>query len=464
MVGATSVDTSNAAAENSQLVKARVRQTGKVLKSRPAKKWLAKRQLQRGDGDPQTGMYKLRARAYDGTVGPGEVAKADGYIRTIHDLVDLHYGFMPEYFGDEGGVGLGKADDNLGSGTTGVANTVFGQEIYSLLNSESNVFSLLEKRPWRRSGERFIDGYGHTLGSGGVGEDSSLPETDHPSFNTFEQTPRNIAHTFSVSQIEQLLADTEDDHFSDDPMDFLRRWYGTGTEHQTGQGVHPKHINVQLCENTDKGKADTNNMESIDRVISNGAESSLLDSASDNDVYDFDRSSNEFEANVLENGDTNRNLTVDLLDDAITSIRESSGKDPVTDDSYFFLTNHDAFQIIEEEVAAKERLEPVRTQVGLNGVQTQPGDDVGITVQSYKDIPIFRSDDVVEDGTGRIYLIDSSTLFIKQLLPTQYYDTGIDIDDNPFGIDRLGNEGMFLTVGELTLVNPVAQAKIRDLQ
>lgn len=447
---------------DAQIAKAKIQQTSRILKSKKARKWLAKRQKARGDGG-ENNYYTLRSRAYDGSAGPGDLAKADGYIKTIRDLVDLHYGFMPEYFGAPTAKdGIAK-DDNMTSGTAGVANTVFGQEVYSLLNSESNVYSLLEKRPWRRSGERVITGRGQTYGGGDVSEDATLPDTAKPDFDTFEQDPRNVAHTFSVSQVEQLLSDTEDDHFADDPMDFLRRWYGTGTEHQTGQGEHPKHINVQLLADVDTAHTGTE-LQTIDRVISNGSEESNILDAGDADIYNFDRSSNEFEANVDHNSGANRNLTVDLLDNGITSIREASGKDPVTDPNYFFLTNHEAFQILEEEVAAKERLEPVRTQVGLNGVQTQPGDDVGLTVQSYKDIPIFRSDDVTTDGTGRIYLVDSSTLFVKQLLPTQYYDTGIDIDENPFGIDRLGNEGMFLTIGELTCTNPKAQWKARDLQ
>lgn len=445
---------------DAQIAKAKVEQTSRILKSDAARDWLSKRQTERG-GQVRQGLYKLRGRAYDGSAGPGELAKADGRIKTIYDMVDLHYGFLPEYIGKQSGIQ--KADDNMTSGTTGVANTVYGQEVYSLLNSESNVYSLLEKRPWRRSGERLITNRGPTLGSGGVGEDATLPDTDKPEFDTFEQDPRNVAHTFSVSQIEQLLADTEDDHFASDPMDFLRRWYGTGTEHQTGQGEHPKHINVQLLDDVDNSH-NGDDFQSIDRVISNSSEESSILDAGDADIYGFDRSNGDFEANVSHNSGSNRNLTVDLLDDGITSIRENSGKDPVTDDNYFFLTNHDAFQILEEEVAAKERLEPTRVQVGMNGVQTQPGDDVGLTVQSYKDIPIFRSDDVAEDGTGRVYLVDSSTMFIKQLLPTQYYDTGIDMDENPFSIDRLGNEGMYLTIGELTCTNPKAQWKARDLQ
>lgn len=449
---------------NASIVKAQVEQTTSLLKSRQARKYLAKRQKDRGEDTPRQGMYKLRGRAYDGSKGPGEMAKADGRIKTIFDLVDLHYGFMPDYVsGGSGGSDMKKADDAVTSTTTGVENVVFGQEVYSLLNSESNVYSLLEKRPWRRSGERIVDSRGPNLGDGGVGENATLPDTDHPDWDTFDTDPRNVAHTFDVSQIEQLLADTEDDHFSDDPMDWLRRWYGTGTEHQTGQGEHPKHINVQLLSDVDTAH-NGNDFQSIDRAISSKAEEDNILDAGDADIYGFDRSAGEYESNVLHNSGVNRNLTINLFDDAITTVRKASGKDPVTDGNYFFLTGHDGFQIVEEEVAAKERLEPVRTQVGLNGVQTQPGDDVGITVQAYKDIPIFRSDDVVADGTDRVYLIDSSTMFIKQLLPTQYYETGISVDDNPFALDRLGNEGMYLTVGELTMTNPKAHAKIRDLQ
>lgn len=452
-------------AETAQIAKAQVEQTRSLLKSDAARKWLHKRQLERG-GEVGNGLYRLRGRSYDGATSQGELAKADGYIKTIYDMVDLHYGFLPQYAQKQRGTSALSKDDNLASDTTGVANTVFGQEVYVLLNGEANVFSLLEKRPWRRSGERLITGRGHSLGSGGLTEDAPLPDTDKPTFDTFEQSPRNVAHTFSVTQIEQLLADTEDDHFADDPMDFLRRFYGTGTEHQTGEGEHPKHINVQLTADADGGVG-TNDFRSIDQVVSSTDEESSVSSRNDGnaDVYGFDRTSDTaFDANVDHNSGSNRNLTVDILDNGITSIREASGKDPVTDDNYFFLTNHEAFQILEEEVAAKERLEPVRAQVGMNGVQTQPGDDVGLTVQAYKDIPIFRSDDVPTDGTGRIYLLDSSTLFIKQLLPTQYYDTGIGVDNDPFAIDRLGNEGMFLTVGELTLTNPLAQWKARDLR
>jgi hypothetical protein len=223
-------------------------------------------------------------------------------------------------------------------------------------------------------------------------------------------------------------------------------------------------MNAMLAADTDSPAGD--NMHTIDRAISSGAESSLLSQASDNDIYDFDRSGNNFESNVLHNSDTNRSFTINLLDDAIEQVKTNSGKNPVQDDDYFWITGHDTYKIIEQEVGGKERLEPVRTQVGMNGVQTNPGDDVGIITQSYKGIPIFESNDIVQDDSGlsRVYLIDSSTMFIKTLLPTQFYSTGIDMDDNPFAVDSRTNEGAFVTIGELTITNPKAHAKVRDLK
>lgn len=441
-----------------ELTKAQLSEHQRLMKSKPARKFMKKRQLERGGVG--NGYYKTQGRLPDGTQ-PGNVRKADGYIRTVYDMIDYWYGFVPEYVSKGDNNAIEKQDDPMLTSDTGVRNAVYGSEVFSLVNSEPNIFSLLENRAWTKSGERIITAHGHTSASGGVAENATLPDTDHPEFDQFETSPKTIAHNFDVSQAKQLLADTQDDDL-DDPFDFLRRWYGTGTEHQTGMGEHPKHLNEQLGTATDSTAG--NNLESIDRAISDGSESSLLSTASDNDIYGFDRSANEFESNVLENGGTNRTFVQDLLDDAIREVKTNSGKNPVTDDNYFWLTNHDTYQRIEDEFGGKERLEAQRVQVGLNGVQTEPGDDVGITVQSYKNIPIFESVDVPKDGIGRVYLIDSSTMYIKTLLPTQFYSTGTEVDGNPFGIDRLGNEGMYVTIGELTMVNPAAHAKVRDLK
>ena len=443
-----------------QLTKAQLTKSQKLMNSEPAKKYIKKRQLERASVG--NGYYRVQSRTPDGSA-PGKIVKADGHIRTVHDMIDYWYGFVPEYVSKtEGDDRFGKADNPMLTTDPGVRNAVYGSEVFSLVNGEPNIFALLENRAWTKSGERIATAHGHGEASGGVGENATLPDTDHPDLDQFEQEPKTIAHNFDVSQAKQLLADTEDDDLND-PFDFLRRWYGTGTEHQTGMGEHPKHINEQLGLDVDTPAGD--NMHSIDRAISNSEEATtILSQPSDADIYGFQRDNNEFESNVIHNEGSPTTFTINVLDDMIREVKQASGKNPVQDDNYFFLTNHDTYQRIEDEVGGKERLEPVRTAVGLNGVQTNPGDDVGITVQSYKNIPVFESEDVPQDGIGRVYLVDSSTMYVKTLLPTQFYSTGTEVDGNPFGINRLGNEGMFVTIGELTMVNPAAHAKARDLQ
>jgi hypothetical protein len=206
---------------------------------------------------------------------------------------------------------------------------------------------------------------------------------------------------------------------------------------------------------------------SIDQAISNKEEYDQYVAGETNtgavDIYGFDRSSGEFESNVVHGNGGVLTFTTDIMDDMIRLVKSESGRNPVMDDNYFFLTNHDTYQRIENEVGGKERLEAQRTSVGLRGVETNPGDDVGITVQSYKQIPIFESVDVPQDDLGRIYLIDSTTLYLKTLLPTQFYSTGTEVDQNPYAINRMGNQGLYSTIAELTLVNPAAHAKARDL-
>jgi len=442
------------------LTKAKISQHRKIMKTDAAKKYLKKKQLERGGAG--NGFYKTKARSANGEA-PATMQKADGKIRTINDMIDYWYGFVPDFYSSQG---VTKQDSPVLSSTDGYRNAVFGSEVFYTINHEANAFALLENRAWVKSGERTVTDFGHTLGSGGVGENAEIPDTNAPDIDQYEQEAKTVSHSFDVSQVKQLLADTQDDDL-DDPFDWLRRYYGEGTEHQTGMGEHPKHVNVQLLRDlTEVGDDD---MLSIDKIISNNAEVEGLDSTglgslSDGDIYGFQRDSNEFESNVLENVGTNRTFTIDLLDDAIRTVKENSGKNPVADDNYFFLTNHDTYQRIEEEVGGKERLEAQRATVGLNGVNTNPGDDVGITVQSYKQIPIFESTDVVKDGIGRVYLVDSSTMFIKTLLPTQFYDSGTEVNDDPYAIDRLGNQGLYVTIGENTTVSPASHAKIRDLK
>ncbi len=449
-----------------QLTKAQLSNQRDLMQTEAAQKYIAKKQKERG-GVGQ-GFYETTGTTTDGRP-KGTIEKADGQIRTVQDMIDYYYGFLPAYYSQKSG--MSKANDPVVGGggatpTPGYRNAVFGSEVFSTVNHEANAFALVENRAWTKSGERTITGFGEQLGTGGTGENAEIRDTEKPEIDQFKQTAKTVQHSFDVSQVRQLLSETDDDDI-EDPFGFLRRYYGEGTQHQSGMGMHPKHMNVQLLEPIDElGPAgDRDNLLSIDQIISNEAEVSIggVDDAA-GDVYDFDRSNGEFESNVVHNNGDLRTFTIDLLDDTIRLVKQNSGKNPVDDDNYFFLTNHDTFQRIEEEVGGKERLEAERVSVGLNGVESQPGDDVGITVQSYKQIPIFESVDVPQDGIGRVYLVDSSMMYMKVLLPTQFYSSGTEVNEDPYAIDRLGNQGLFVTIAETVTPDPSSHAKIRDLQ
>jgi hypothetical protein len=452
-----------------QLTKAQISKQRDLMKSDAAKKYIRKKQIERG-GTGQ-GYYQTVGTTSDGRP-PGTVVKADGKIRTVQDMIDYYYGFMPAYAAKQnGGGGVAKANDPVVGGggaspTPGYRNAVFGSEVFSTLNHEANAFALIDSRAWTKSGERTITDFSEALGSGGSGENSEIRDTNNPEIDQFTQTAKTIQHSFDVSQVKQLLSETEDDDI-EDPFGFLRRYFGEGTQHQNGMGEHPKHMNVQMLEKIDdisQPAKDREDLLSLDQIISNQQEVDIggITSGAAN-VYDFDRSAGEFEATVVHNNGDPRTFTTDILDDMITGVKTGSGKDPVADDNYFFLTNHDTAQRIEEEVGGKERLDSVRASMGLNGVETTPGDDVGITVSAYKDIPLMESVDVPQDEIGRVYLIDSQSVYMKTLLPTQFYSSGTEVNDDPYSIDRLGNQGLYVTIGEVVTADPSSLAKARDL-
>ena len=246
-----------------------------LMKSDYAKQYLAKRQMNRGG--LRNGKYETQAPTREGE-RPGSVYKADGYVRTIYDLIDLHYNFMPQAMGKTSGVS--KANDPILTDTPGVHNEVYGSDVFVLLNSEQNIFGVLETRPWNKSGERIIDAFADAVASGGVEENATIGdgediETTQPDFDTFETSPRVIAHSFDVSQVEQLLAATDDDAIADDPFALLRQFFGEGLpDQQTGGGEHPKHINEILGQDaTSVGSpASQNEILAVDQAIADSTE------------------------------------------------------------------------------------------------------------------------------------------------------------------------------------------------
>jgi len=373
-------------------------------------------------------------------------------LRNINDMVNL-------YYGAKGRQWIGKADAPVISTTTGVYNAVYGAQVWNQLNQEANAFGLLPKTVWNRSGWRVITAGAGTKGTGGVAENATIPDTTKPTFAEISTKPKTVAHTFDVSEVQEFeAAESGDDAIG--AMTQLRGIMGAR---------HAEHMNKMLL-----GDVDTlasNNLESIDRVCSSYAEVTNLSlDANDADIYGIDRdaAASWADAYVDDNSGTDRTLTDTLVLTLIQNIQTNGGN------TSLFLTGHDSKRVLINQFSTQMRfnvLGEATASVGVNGIQTEDGINAGMRIATLYGIPLLSSQDVTQDTISRFYALDTTDpegfgtprLGLKIAKPTQYFEAGMNQGD-PFGINKLGNEGMFRTMGELICHNFKAQGKIRDLK
>jgi len=365
-----------------------------------------------------------------------------GFIKTIQDLEEMYYidPQMRQF--------LTKADEPVVSTTTGVYNPIYGAKCWVQLNQEINAWSLLPKIPWTQSGWRVITARGDTPPVGGVAENAAIPETGKPTWATVSTKPKTVAHAFAASEVQQFLG-TVDDSLGD-TMGALREYFSA---------EHAEHLNKMLL--TDNDTLAGNNVESIDRVVGSYSEiSGVGQTAGDLDIYSLDRdaAATWADAYVDHNSGTDRTFTMDMLDTAIRTIKVNSGFKPNV-----ILTGEDTLdRILQEQLTMQRYTDTKQVSVGVNGV-TVEGINAGFSVASYRGIPIITSKDVPKDTISRAYFLNTEFLKIKVAKPTQYFEAGMSKGD-PFGIDKIGDEGMYRTMAELICTNFKAQGKVRDLK
>ena len=389
---------------------------------------------------------------------------ARNYTRTVQDMERYYYGAGTNMGFGYSGSELLKADAPLLSTTAGTYQAIYGRKVWSQLNQEFNAFSILPKRPWDRSGWRVVTAKPSTAVGGGIAENGTLPDTTKPTFQNVAAKPKTIAHTFDMSEVAIFLND------KDDGLGDIR----SVLKEEMGKH-HAEHINQMLLQDVDTPAG--NDLESLDRVTA----SSLMDStgtgpvaagsqttntahvsaASDLDIYSIDRSANTWsnaEISVASDaGLTERVLSLDHLDEMFQKIWIRGGNPKV------MLTGYDTLMRIQQLLQAQQRfMEEKRVVPTYNGVKGVPGVEAGFIVATYNGVPIIPSKDVTADGISRIYMLDTDYLYYSTAKPTQYFESGIETGD-PFAINRLGQEGLYRTMGEVWTTFFGGQGSIRDL-
>tara|TARA_R100001463_G_scaffold50452_1_gene100731 strand:+ start:1720 stop:2889 length:1170 start_codon:yes stop_codon:yes gene_type:complete len=382
-----------------------------------------------------------------------------GYLRTIEDMERLYYGAgAGNNAWAYSGTDLLKADSPLMSTTSGTYQAIFGRKVWSQLNQEFNAFSIMPKKPWEKSGWRVVTDKPDASKGGGVPENATLPETSKPSFLHVNDKPRTVAHTFDLTETAMFLADKDD---------------GLGDARAVMKMEMAKHhaetINKMLLKDIQYRSTTLNDFDSIDRITSSAKiekASTFSDvAAGDHNQYNIDRP----EASTQVWSDANvdagtagaeRPLTLNILDGMFRNIWERGGQPKV------IMTGYDTLEKIQQLLQPQQRFTEMKKVVpGVNGVKGVPGMEAGFIVATYNGVPLIPSKDVYSEGgsgISRLYYLDTDYTYFCTAKPTLYHESGIETGD-PFGINRLGQMGMFHTMGNLWQLFYGAHGKVRDL-
>ena len=372
-------------------------------------------------------------------------------------------------------------------------NTVYGLYVWMQLNTEANVFGMLPKTTWPRSGWRMQKAYAAgEYNRGGFNfsdiasrvsttETGAIPGPIYPEIVVARTKPGIATISFEVSDIMEALARTSIDDIwgTTEQMklqmgtEFIklinsmiaRKVIGNATDGSDTEGVTA--TTVEGLSGNIYSSAVGNLIESIDRVVSSSEEASAYGNANAANIYSIDRTSETWANAIVKYNTSGQDLTDDLIRQTLVEARSKGANTNV------ILTGWDTYAKLQGLYMTFVRYVPMmetRVQFGLNGIQTAQGENVGIQVSALYDIPVIVSNDVPSDGSDklqRIYMLDTSDfegygmprLSISVLRPVEYFETRDFVLLGKFVV-----KGVYRMVGQLTARYLPGQAKIRDLK
>ena len=177
----------------------------------------------------------------------------------------------------------------------------------------------------------------------------------------------------------------------------------------------------------------------------------------------FERGSGAFSAaaTVKGNNGVGRDLSLNLIDDCIQTIRTNGGEPKL------ILMGHDQYFKLERLLNSQQRyMGQEEYQVGVGSEKTFPGTRTGLVLATYQGIPILPDADTTKsekasDGTklgSNIYVLDTDYLEIAVAQPTQYIE-----NRDYFAADALVVRGLLYTMAEFRSFRFDVQGAILDL-
>jgi len=157
---------------------------------------------------------------------------------------------------------------------------------------------------------------------------------------------------------------------------------------------------------------------------------------------------------------TMRDLSLNLIDNAIQNIRTNGGEPKL------ILLGHDQYFKLERLLNSQQRyMGQEEYQVGVGAERTFPGTRTGLVLATYQGIPILPDADVSKSINSadavkgsKVYVLDTDYLEIAVAQPTQYIE-----NRDYFAANALVVRGLLYTMGEMRCKNFFVQAKVADL-
>jgi len=389
------------------------------------------------------------------------------------------------------GAPASAADTSIDSTTNGnYRNYIYGKQLWAQMNIRPTVFTALPRNQYVKSGFRIIKDFATTaIVPNSVYEPmSQIPDVKVPSIISLRIDPRVIVNDpYSMTLAQQALDGLDDIVNFDAILEVLQTEFSMRVNGQLlmanmNYGFDPS--SVTPATQAKVNYAYFTGTDSLTWVAPEGIPICTIDNlisgyteytnqgytgtmgAAAVDLFNIDRHTEASNLDAFVDcttaTGTKRNVSVDLLDNAVQNIMPFWKDNTV--DSKVIVTGFDTVGRIQQLHYQFQRFIGYSNfQVTYNGIKTCPGDVVGFGASQFKGIPIvpdlMTTKNMDASGVSKIYVLDTNTLHHAILIPPTF------IQDKTYIARRsLTDIATYYMASQMVCTKPRANAKIMNLQ
>jgi len=414
---------------------------------------------------------------------------------------------MPEILafyktGNVGDIGYEELAKSMGVMTSDMIpemrNPVYGPYVWRQLNMEQNIFAILPKLTWPRSGWRVQTAFSTDSKRIAIGESDNIPEAVFPALKAVYANPKLAALTFEVSEVLASMSQTGDDVTD---LEYIKLSLGQEFTKMVNRGLgrrvigrkddeiltHDEVIYTRQVNGQTYNVLERVELEALDRIVSSFDEVDAFSTDKKKNVavniYNIKRANEDGSegpdkwANAtVKFSEDGQELTDELIREALMDGRKKGAFPSVMITGYSTYAKLIGLYTTLIRYMGDIGEKPVvagftNVKIGIGGVERAPGVDAGIEVASVYGIPIVTAVDTPSDGDGfleRVYILDTtdyektgvSRFGISVLRPVEYFET----NRQDFALlEKFAIRGLYRMIGETTARFLPGNVKLRDL-